>query len=200
MEDERESRRSDRIRELILREKDAAERHFESTRFEARLFERIRNTAEAGRPLSRPALLRRQWPVVAFSVLVLAVAAFLLSRAFSPSPFQRTIRVMGSVLSEAGGRWQTAEGSSLFQRGITPEYTDFGWALKGVLYACERESLGDVGLAESLARVLTEENPQPAPPRDGSKPLLPGSPSLQLKSGEDFRMFFATFLKKLEEV
>jgi hypothetical protein len=199
MEDRMESGRADRIQELIQREKEDAERNFEGTRFDARLDERIRNSAEP-RPTPWLVLLRKPGPAIALSALVLAVAGFLLFQRLSSSPSRQTIRAMSMVLAEAGDGRQTAGQIHLDQKIATTEYTEFGWALKGVLYACQRESLGDVGLADALSLVLMKEQPRSPSPRDGTRPPLPGATSMQLKSGEDFRTFFTGFLNKFEEV
>jgi hypothetical protein len=199
MEDRIKSGRADNIQELIQREKEDAERTFENARFDARLSERIRDAAEA-RPAVGFVWLRKPGPVMAFSAIVLAIAGFLLFRKLSPSPFQQTVRAMSAVLAEAGDHRQMKGQDSRAQRIATAEYTEFGWALKGVLYACERESLGNVDLADAFSRVFLEENPRAASRRGGTKPPLPRAKSLQLKSGEDFQTFFTGFLKKFEEV
>jgi hypothetical protein len=199
MEDRMESGRADRIQELIQREKEDAERNFESSRFDARLFGRIHKATETG-PTAWLDLLRKPGPVMALSALVLLIAGFLLFRKLPPSPFQQTVRAMSAVLAEAGDGRHAAEESRLAQRIARAEYTEFGWALKGVLYACERESLGNVDLADALSRVFLDEGSRAALRRGGTNPPLPRADSPQLKSGEDFQSFFSGFLKKFEEV
>ncbi|MDH4270846.1 MAG: hypothetical protein OEW18_02595 [Candidatus Aminicenantes bacterium] len=199
MEDRMESGRADRIQELIQREKEDAERNFESSRFDARLFGRIQSASEAS-PKTWFVFLRKPRPVIALSALLLAIAGFLFFRKLSPSPFEQTVRAMSAVLDDAGDGRQMKEQDSMAPRIATAEYTEFGWALKGVLYACERESLGDVELADALSRVFLKEDPRAASRQGGANPPLPRADSLQLKSGEDFQSFFSGFLKKFEEV
>jgi len=199
MEDRMGLGRADKIQELIRREKEDAERNFESARFDARLFERIRSASEAS-PKTWFVFLRKPRPVIALSALLLAIAGFLFFRKLSPSPFQQTVRAMSAVLDDAGDGRKTRGQDSMAQRIATAEYTELGWALKGVLYACERESLGDVELADALSRVFLKEDPRAASRQGGTNPPLPRADSLQLKSGEDFQSFFSGFLKKFEEV
>lgn len=199
MEDRMDPSQADKIEELILTEKETAERSFDSTRFDTRLFERIRNTSEA-RPATLSVLMRKPRPVIAISALILVTAGFLLFRRLSPSPFQQTVQAMSAVLAEAGdGQRVTAE-SRLAQRIATVEYTNFGWALKKILYACERESLSGIELTDALSRVFPGEARQSPPGRDAGKFSFPRMKSLKLRSGEDYQMFFTGFLKKFEEV
>jgi hypothetical protein len=199
VEDRRETGQVGEIQDLIHREKEEAERSFESARFETQLFERIRS-ARGARPTIWLVLLRKPGPVMALSALFLAVAGFLLFRKPSPSPFHQTVRAMSAVLEDARDGRQMKGQDSTAQRIATAEYTDFGWALKGVLYACERESLGEIELADAFSRVFLEEARQPAPGRDGGKSSFPRVESLKLRTGEDFQMFFTSFLKKFREV
>jgi hypothetical protein len=188
----------DEIQELIRGEKEEAERSFESHRFDARLFERI-HKARKGRPAAWPVVLRKPGPIIAFSMLVLALVGFLLFRTFSPSPFQQTVRAMSAVL--AGGDGQRSSGQNRIAHGIArAEYTEFGWALKGVLYACERQALGDVSITDALSRVFLGGASRAASSREGENASSPRKESPKLRTGEDFRMFFAGFLKRFEEV
>jgi hypothetical protein len=199
MEDRMESGRGDRIQELIKGEKEDAEQNFESALFEAQLFERIQSASEAS-PKTWFVFLRKPRPVIALSALLLAIAGFLFFRKLSPSPFEQTVRAMSAVLDDAGDGRQMKEQDSMTPRIATAEYTEFGWALKGVLYACERESLGNVDLAEALSRVFLKEDPQAASRRGGTNSPFPRAEFLQLKSREDFQVFFTGFLKIFEEV
>lgn len=199
MEDKRESGRPDKIQELILKEKEAAERNFETTRFEAGLFERIRN-AEAIKPATGPVFIRRPGPVLALAALLLIIAGFLFFRRPSPPPFEQTVRAMSAVLGTTGYGRQIEDKDSTAQRISVAEYTEFGWALKGVLYACERESLGDVGLAEALYRVLLRGTPRAAPSAAREQSYSPGEEGIRLRTDRDFQTFFTGFLKKFEEV
>lgn len=194
-----ESVQVDEIQEIIRKEKEEAERGFEGARFDARLFERIRKAREP-RPTAWPIFLIRPGPVVAFSVLVLAFAGFLLFRTFSPSPLQPTIRAMGAVLEKSGAGRGTSGQDRTAQRIATAEYTEFGWAIKGVLYACKRQALGDVSLTDALSRVLAKGTSQAASGREKGEAAAPGEESFKLQTAEDFRMFFAGFLQKLKEV
>lgn len=199
MEDNLNPCPADKIEELIRREKEAAERTFENARFETQLFERVRNAEDAG-PTTWFVWLRKRGPVVASSALILAIAGFLLFRKPPLSRFQQTVQAMSTVLVDARDGGRSAEEERPAQRIVGAGYTDFGWALKGVLYACERESLGDVELEDALSRIFLEEARQSAPGRVGGKSSFPRMESLKLRSGEDFKMFFTAFLKKFEEV
>lgn len=199
MKDRMDPGQADKIEELILTEKETAERSFDSTRFDTRLFERIRNTSEA-RPAILSLLMRKPGPVMAISALVLVTAGFLLFQRLSPSPFQQTVQAMSAVLAEAGDGQRASVESRLAQRIATVEYTDFGWALKKILYACERESLSGVELTDALSRVFPEGARQPPPGRDGGKSSFSRMKSFKLRSGEDYQMFFSGFLKIFEEV
>jgi hypothetical protein len=199
VEDRMDSSQADKIEELIRREKETAERNFESTRFDARLFERIRN-ATAARQTMWSVLLRKPGPAMALAALVLTIAGFLLFRKPSPSPLQQTVRAISAVLEDAGDGRQMKGGDSMAQRIATAEYTDFGWAFKGVLYACQRESLGEVELADALSRVFLAGAPQAAPSEDRERASSPGMERPTLRTGEDFQTFFTGFLKKFEEV
>lgn len=199
MEDRRESNQADRIMELIRAEKEAAETRFETARFDARLFERMRS-ATAARPTLCVFLLRKPGPAAALAALVLAVAAFLLFRKPSPSPFQQTIRAISAVLEDAGdGRKMKGEDSTA-QRMATAEYTEFGWSFKRILYACQRESLSDIDLAAALSLVFLKEARPHAPGWDEAKSSFPRGESFSLRTEEDFQIFFTGFLKKFEEV
>lgn len=189
----------DEIQELIRREKEGAERSFESTRFDSRLFERIQKARER-RPAAWPVVLRKPGPIAAFSALVLAVAGFLLFRTFSPSPFPRVVRTMSALLDKPGvGRGASGQ-DRIAQRIATAEYTEFGWALKRVLYACERQSLEDVSLMDALSRVFLEEVARAASGQGRKTAFSRRMESPKLRTGEDFRMFFTGFLKRFEEV
>ncbi len=199
MEDRTESGPADAVEELIRREKEAAERSLENARFDAQLFERIQNAADA-RPTILFVWLRERGPVVVSSALVLAIAGFLLFQRLSLSRFQQTVQAMSSVLGEAGDGQRMKGRGAKAQRIAGAEYTDFGWALKGVLYACERESLGDVELGDALSRIFPERASRTAS-GEGREIASPrGMESLKLRSGEDFKMFFTAFLRKFEEV
>ncbi len=199
MEDRMEPGQAGKIQELIRREKEEADRNFEGARFEERLLERVHKATET-RPTTWLTLLRKPAPVVALSALVLVIAGSLLLRRLPPSSFQQTVREMSAVLAEAGDGRRAAEESRLAQRIATAEYTEFGWALKEVLYACERQALGQVSLTYALSRVLLEEAPRAAPRQAGEKVPFQKAQSPKLRSGEDFQLFFTGFLKKFEEV
>ncbi len=194
-----ESVQVDEIQEIIRKEKEEAERGFEGARFDARLFERIRKAREQ-RPTAWPIFLIKPGPVVAFSVLVLAFAGFLLFRTFSPSPLPPTIRAMSAVLDKSGAGRGTSGQDRTAQRIATAEYTEFGWAIKEVLYACKRQALGDVSMTDALSRVFQEAASRAASGRDGEDALSPRVEAPKLRTVEDFRMFFAGFLQKLKEV
>lgn len=199
MEGKREPGRPDKIQELIFKEKEAAERNFETLRFETGLFERIRN-AEAAKPATGPVSIRKPVPILALTTLLLIIAGFLFFRGPSPRPFERTVRAMSAVLGSAGEGRLMKERDSTAQSITTAEYTDFGWAFKGVLYACQRESLGNVDLVDAFSRFFLEEARQPALGWDGGKSSIPRGESLNLRTEEDYQMFFTGFLKKFEEV
>lgn len=189
----------DEIQDLIRGEKEEAERSFESHRFDARLFERIRKTRE-GRSAAWLFFLRKPGPTLAVSVLVLALVGSLLFRVFPSSPLQQTVRALSAVLTEAGDGRRITGQSHLDQRIAGAEYTEFGWALKGVLYACERQALGDVSITDALSRVFLTKASLAAPSQEGENASSPRMESPKLRSGEDFQMFFSGFLKKFEEV
>lgn len=198
MEGKKGPGRPDKIQELIFKEKEAAETSFEAARFDARLFERIRSAAEP-RTAIWLGLLRKPGPVMAISSLVLAVAGLLLLREPSASPIQQTVRAISAVLDDAGAGRKMKGDDSAAQQIVAVEYTDFGWALKGVLYACERQSLEDIDLAESLSRIFLEGPSLPAASRGEGKTRLPDVESFKLKTAEDYRVFFTRFLRKFEE-
>jgi len=199
MDAEMNSGQADETQELIRREKEEAGRSFDSARFDARLFERIRRVQEGGPP-TWLVWLKKPGPVAAFSALVLAVAGLLLLRTFSPSPFQPTVRAMSAVLDKPGVGRGTSGQDRTAQRMATAEYTEFGWAIKGVLYACERQALGDVSMTDALSRVFLDAASRAAPSREGADTLSPRVEAPKLRTGEDFRMFFTGFLKRFEEV
>jgi len=193
------SGRSDDIQDLIRLEKEEAERGFESRRFDARLFWRIREATEE-KPVAWPAFLRKPAPVLALSLLLLALAGFLLFRKRPESPFQRTVRTISAVLAEAGdGRKPhgQADANQLLRKA---EYTDFGWAVKGVFYACERQALGDINLADCLSLIFQKNAPQTLSSGDRRSLPAAGEEQPRLRTDEEFRRFFIAFLKKLEEV
>lgn len=199
MDDKMNPGQVDEIQELIRREKEEVERSFEGARFDARLFERI-GKAEGRRPEAWRIFLKKPGPIIAFSVLVLAIAGLLLFRTFFPSPSEQTVRALSAVLAEAGDGQKSSGQNRMAQRIARAEYTEFGWALKGVLYACERQALGDVSLTDALSRVFLEKTSPVASSQDRDKTPFPRMESPKLRTGEDFRMFFAGFLKKFEEV
>jgi len=189
----------DEIQDLIRGEKEEAERSFEGQRFDTQLFERIHKST-GGRPATWLFFLRTPGPVMAFSVFVLVLAGFLLFRTFSSSPFQGTVRAMSAVLAEAGDGRRITEQGRMSRRIAGAEYTEFGWALKGVLYACERQSLGDVSLADALSPLFLEKASRAVSNQDGESASSPRVESPKLRTGEDFQMFFTGFLRKFEEV
>ncbi|OFW57612.1 MAG: hypothetical protein A2Y75_08185 [Candidatus Solincola sediminis] len=189
----------DEIQELIRREKEEAERSFEGHGFDAQLSERI-GKAREGRSAAWHVFLKKPGPIVAFSVLVLALVGLLLFRTFSPPPFQQTVRAMSAVLAGAGDGQETSGQNRTAQRIARAEYTEFGWAVKRVLYACERQPLGDVSLMDALSPIFLEKASLAAPSQEGENASSPRVESPKLRTGEDFQMFFAGFLKKFEEV
>ena len=199
MNDKMDPDQFDEIQELIRREKEEAERSFDSHRFDAQLFERI-GKAREGRSAAWRIFLKKPAPIIAFSVLVLAIAGFLLFRTFFPLPSEQTVRALSAVLAEAGDGQKSSGQNRMAQRIARAEYTEFGWALKGVLYACERQALGDVSLTDALSRVFLEKTSRVASSQDREKTGFPRMESPKLRTGEDFRIFFADFLKKFEEV
>jgi hypothetical protein len=190
---------ADEIQELIRREKEEAERSFEGARFDARLFERI-GKAEGRRPEAWPVFLTKPGPVVTFFVLILAFAGLLFFRTFSPSPLRPTIRAMSAAFEKSGAGLGTSGQDRTAQRIATAEYTELGWAIKGVLYACKRQALGDISLTDALSRVFLDTASRAASGRDGEGTLSPRVEAPKLRTDEDYRMFFTGFLKKLEEV
>jgi len=199
MENSLKSGRSDDIQELVRLEKEEAERSFENHRFDARLSKRIREATEE-RAAAWPSFLRRPAPVVALSLLLLALAGFLLFREHSASPFQQTVRMMSAVLAEAGDGQKPHERADANQIIREAEYTDFGWALKGVFYACERQALGDINLTDSLSFIFQKKVPKALSISDRKNPPSAGEERPRLRTDEEFRIFFIVFLKKLEEV
>jgi len=199
MENSPKSGRSGDIRELVRLEKEEAERSFESHRFDARLSTRIREATEE-RAAAWPVFLRRPAPVVALSLVLLALAGFLLFREHSASPFQQTVRTISAVLAEAGDGQKPNERADANQLIRAAEYTDFGWALKGVFYACERQALGNINLTDSLSLIFQKKAPQALSIGDRKNRLSAGEEQPRLRTDEEFRMFFIVFLKKLEEV
>jgi len=199
MENSPKSGRSGDIRELVRLEKEEAELSFESHRFEARLSKRIRETT-GERAAAWPAFLRKPAPVVALSLLLLALAGFLLFREHAASPFQQTVRMMSAVLAEAGDGRKPHERADAYQIIREAEYTDFGWALKTVFYACERQALGNINLTDSLSLIFQKKAPQALSIGDRKNPPSAGEERPRLRTDEDFRTFFIVFLKKLEEV
>ena len=199
MEDKWGGGPSDEIDTLIGREKEAADRNFDDRQFEGRLLERVRRAGKREAQAS-PFVLPKFVPVTALAVVLLAISGFLIYRAWprlQPHPADQAI---GTVLARSGyGRLEAQVYGSNW--GIErPEYTEFGWALKGVLYASKRQALGDVDLTGALSGALREG---PGPGSSGENPDRPvyqRPGSLRLGSGEDFRMFFSGFLKRLEEV
>jgi len=191
--------RSGDIGELVRLEKEEAERSFESRRFDARLLKRI-GDASKEKAAARPFFLRKPAPVVALSLLVLAIAGFLFFRKPSASPFQQTVRMMSAVLAEAGDGRKPLQRADVNQLIRKAEYTDFGWALKGVFYACERQALGDFNLTDSLSLIFHKKAPKALSPGDRKNPPAAGEERLRLRTDEEFRTFFIVFLKKLEEV
>jgi len=189
----------DEIQELIRREKEEAERSFESHRFEARLVERIRKATEE-RPASWLVLLRKPGPIMVFSVFVLALVGSLLFRVFPSSPLQQTVGAMSAAFEKSGAGLGTSGQDRTAQRIATAEYTELGWAIKGVLYACKRQALGDISLTDALSRVFLDAASRAASGRDGEGTLSPRVEAPKLRTDEDYRMFFTGFLKKLEEV
>jgi len=199
MNDKMDPDQFDEIREIIRREKEEAERSFDSHRFDAQLFERI-GKAREGRSAAWRIFLKKPAPIIAFSVVVLALVGLFLFRTFSPPPFQQTVRALSAVLARAGDGQKTSGQNRTAQRIARAEYTEFGWALKGVLYACERQALADVSLTDALSRVFLEKTSPVASSQDREKAPFPRMESPKLRTGEDFREFFAGFLKKFEEV
>lgn len=199
MDNSIKSGRSGDIRELVRLEKEEAERSFKSLRFDARLLKRIREATEE-RPTAWPAFLRKPAPVVALSLVLLALAGFLLFREHSASPFQQTVRTISAVLAEAGDGQKPNERADANQLIRAAEYTDFGWALKGVFYACERQALGNINLTDSLSLIFQKKAPQALSIGDTKNPPSAGEERPRLRTDEEFRTFFIVFLKKLEEV
>jgi hypothetical protein len=191
--------RSGDIGELVRLEKEEAGRSFESRRFDARLLKRIRDASEE-KAAARPFFLRKPAPVIALSLLALAIAGFLFFRKPSASPFQQTVRMMSAVLSEAGDGQKPLERADVNQLVRKAEYTDFGWALKGAFFACERQALGDIDLANSLSLIFQKEAPKAFSPGDRKNLPATGVERPRLRTDEEYRTFFIVFLKKLEEV
>ena len=153
MNDKMDPDQFDEIREIIRREKEEADRSFDSHRFDAQLFERI-GKAREGRSAAWHVFLKKPGPIVAFSVLVLALVGLLLFRTFSPPPFQQTVRAMSAVLAGAGDGQETSGQNRTAQRIARAEYTEFGWAVKRVLYACETQPLRAVGRVDDLSPIF----------------------------------------------
>ena len=189
----------DEIQELIGGEKEGAERSFDGARFNSRLFERIRRDGER-RPAAWLVLLGKPGPVVVISALVVAVSGILLLRTPPSSPYQEAIRAMSAALEKRGVGRETSGQDRIAQKIATAEYTELGWAIKGVLYACERQALGDISLTDALSRVFLDAASRAASGRDGEDILSPRVEAPKLRTAEDYRMFFTGFLKKLEEV
>ena len=194
-----ESGRADKIQEVIDGEKEEAGQNFDSQRFETALFKRIRDAKERS-SAPAPVFLRKPWLAAAFSAILLAVAGSLIFRAWPRSQPQPAAQAIGAVLALSGDGRRDAQDNRP-ARGIDgPEYTELGWALKGVLYAYKRQALGEVSLTGALSGAL-RSGPGPGGPGENvSQPKYPRTGSLRLRTGEEFRMFFARFLKSLEEV
>lgn len=193
------SGRSDDIRGLIRLEKEEAERGFESCQFDARLFKRIREATEE-KPVPWLSLLRKPAPVLALLLLLLALAGFLLFRERPESPFRRTVWTISTVLAEAGDSRKLNGRADANQLLRNAEYTDFGWAVKGVFYACERRALGDINLADCLSLIFQKNAPQARSAGERKDLSAVGEERPRLRTDEEFRKFFIVFLKKLEEV
>jgi len=199
MDHNHESGQPDDIQDLIRLEKEMAERGFESRRFDARLFKRIREAREE-KPAAWPAFLRKPAPVLALLLLLLALAGFLLFQERPESLFQRTVRTISAVLAEAGDSRKLNGRADANQLVRTAEYTDFAWAVKGVFYDCERRALGDINLADCLSLIFQKNAPQTLSSGDRRSLPAAGEEQPRLRTDEEFRRFFIAFLKKLEEV
>ncbi len=183
------------IRELIRGEKETAGRPFEESRFENRIWETIR-TPRGQKRRSFIFSLKEPLPAAGLSLAVIALGAFLLYRLLSPSPFEKAIQKWDSVLIQAAEA-KILGADSERQKA---EFTEFGWALKRILYDFERKRLEDVSLIDSLAKAFPNKTGQSFFPREGMNPPAPGKDSPRFRNDENFRKFITLFSKKFEEV
>jgi hypothetical protein len=199
MDDEMKRGLVDEIQELIGLEKEEADRHFEAGRFDSRMMERIRQEKER-KARFWPIIVGRFGPRTAVVLILLAVAGVILFREFSrPSPGP-TARIITRLLSAAGGGRLDPDRTDRAPRLDGAEYTEVGWALKGVLYASLRQSLEDIGLTGALSTALGGTATPAAPGEEQSPSSFPRPESMKLRTGEEYRLFFSGFLKRLKEV
>jgi hypothetical protein len=191
--------KADALEELIRGEKEEAERRFDDHRFDVRLFDRICR-AEEGRSTGLLVWLTKPGPALAILALFLVISGFLLFRMLSPSPPPQTGRAISAIFDRAGGGLRNIELDGLAQKIATAEYTDLGWALKRVFYACERRALKDVSITDAISLAFLEKDSGDAFSRRGENAAFPRMESPKLRTGEDFQIFFSGFLKRLEEV
>lgn len=199
MEDRRERGQVDEIAALIRREKEAADRNYDGRLFEARLLERVRRAGQR-ESHATPFVFKKLVPVAALAAIVLSIAGSLIFRALPRPQPQPADQAIGAVLARSGEGRLDAQENGTDRKIDRLEYTEFGWALKGVLYASKRQALGDVSLTGALSGALRSGTRPGAPGENVGPPKYPRRGSLKLRSGEEFRMFFSGFLKSLEEV
>jgi len=191
------------IKDIILQEKEEAMPIFRLHDFRSRLKARVES--ESRKKFHFPLWLRKPLPSLVILLLLLSVGTVTILTIFSPSAYERSLRIIEKSLQQTPGLQKLMEADKLAKTTqMNNKFSELEWEIRYILFSLSPGSFSSEGLSSAFNKVLlrlqTEKQEIVILPKKENTEMTDLKKEIEMiMKNKNFNQFFSQILKKLEE-